>query len=279
MGKVGFFGKQQKAATHSVEDIPEALRENPSVKTRRRKQGKLVFLLGGLGGLGALALVASLWYSASVPQIRVGAKPSPAISFSPAPPPQSPTSVSSPASQPDMVLGHAGHFAYPEAPLEDLQPIVADGRIQMRQAAAKQFLAMVAAARTSGVILVPISGFRSVKDQQNIFFSIKDQRQQTVSQRAEVSAPPGYSEHHTGYAVDIGDWAVPATNLNPDFDKTRAFEWLSTNAAHFNFEMSFPKHNSQGVSYEPWHWRFVGDRDSLETFYRAKRLKSFSLPQ
>jgi D-alanyl-D-alanine carboxypeptidase len=36
--------------------------------------------------------------------------------------------------------------------------------------------------------------------------------------------------------------------------------------------MSFPKDNPQGVSYEPWHWRFVGDRQSLETFYKAKNL-------
>jgi len=37
--------------------------------------------------------------------------------------------------------------------------------------------------------------------------------------------------------------------------------------------MSFPKDNPQGVSYEPWHWRYVGDTASLETFYRAKNLK------
>jgi D-alanyl-D-alanine carboxypeptidase len=74
--------------------------------------------------------------------------------------------------------------------------------------------------------------------------------------------------------MDIGDGRTPATNLSPDFEKTAAFKWLEKNAAYYSFEVSFPKGNAQGVSYEPWHWRFVGDRDSLETFYRAKNLTS-----
>jgi len=49
---------------------------------------------------------------------------------------------------------------------------------------------------------------------------------------------------------------------------------LSANAARYSFELSFAKNNRQGVSYEPWHWRYVGDRDSLETFYKAQNLKS-----
>lgn len=137
---------------------------------------------------------------------------------------------------------------------------------------------MVQAARAVGVILVPISGFRSVQQQQHVYFDIQAQRGQTVKQRAEVSAPPGYSEHHTGYAVDIGDGTTPATNLSPNFEKTRAFRWLNANAARFHFEMSFPKDNLQGVSYEPWHWRFVGDRHSLETFYKAKNLNPGNTP-
>lgn len=83
---------------------------------------------------------------------------------------------------------------------------------------------------------------------------------------------PGYSEHHTGYAIDIGDGARPDTHLSEAFEDTPAFRWLEKNAARFSFELSFPRHNPQGVSYEPWHWRFVGDRHSLQTFYRARQL-------
>jgi D-alanyl-D-alanine carboxypeptidase len=173
--------------------------------------------------------------------------------------------------QVDNVLGH---LPYPEAPESELKAITSDGGIRLRSAAAEQFQQMQAAARDNGIILVPISGFRSIKDQDNIFFKLKEERGQAAPKRAEVSAPPGYSEHHTGYAVDIGDGKVPATNLNQNFEETEAFRWLQKNAPRYNFEISFTTNNSQGVSYEPWHWRFVGDRQSLETFYKAKTLQN-----
>lgn len=170
----------------------------------------------------------------------------------------------------DNVLGH---LPYSEAPSSELTPITTDGRIRMRKAAAAEFQRMQAAARADGITIVPISGFRSLKDQDKVFFGLKQQRGQEATKRAEVSAPPGYSEHHTGYAIDIGDSKAPATNLNQNFEETAAFRWMQKNAPRYNFEISFPRNNEQGVSYEPWHWRFIGDRDSLETFYKAKTLK------
>ncbi len=273
MDKAGFSEKPQKASTPSLEDIPEALRDIPKVQTP--PQTKLVFLIGGLVGLGAIAFSAGSWYIAATPSKEVNSNSSPVIAPSLSAT-QSADKVNPTASDSDTLLGH---FAYPEIPIAELQPIVAGGNIKLRKPAAQQFQAMIQAARASGVILVPISGFRSVQDQQHLFFDIKAERGQTATKRAEVSAPPGYSEHHTGYAVDIGDGATPATNLNPDFDKTRAFKWLVANAARFSFELSFPKDNSQGVSYEPWHWRYVGDRQSLETFYKAKNLSSRNATQ
>ena len=103
-----------------------------------------------------------------------------------------------------------------------------------------------------------------------MFFEVKQERSQSVTDRANVSAPPGHSEHHTGYAIDVGDGNASATNLSPDFENTAAFKWLEVNATKYNFELSFPKNNTQGVTYEPWHWRFVGDRTSLETFFKAR---------
>jgi D-alanyl-D-alanine carboxypeptidase len=132
---------------------------------------------------------------------------------------------------------------------------------------------MLAAARSAGVNITTISAFRSVAEQNQLFFGVGAARAQQPTKRAEVSAPPKHSEHHTGYAVDIGDASVPATNLNQNFETTRAYKWLQANAARYSFELSFPKDNAQGVSYEPWHWRYVGDSDSLETFYRARKLK------
>ncbi|WP_448525021.1 M15 family metallopeptidase [Parathermosynechococcus lividus] len=165
-----------------------------------------------------------------------------------------------------------GHLPYEEAPLSELVPVSADGQIQLRRAAAERFRAMVTAAQQEGIVLVPLSGFRSKQDQDYLFFQVKEQRGQRTSERALVSAPPGYSEHHTGYAIDIGDASQPDTHLRVAFEQTPAFQWLAVNAARFSFELSFPEGNSQGVSYEPWHWRFVGDRHSLQTFYKARQL-------
>lgn len=164
-----------------------------------------------------------------------------------------------------------GHHAFREAPANKLRTIgrAGDGyEIKLHESAAKSFLRMEADAKADGVDFVVISGFRTIAEQQELFFEISKQRNQTPAQRAKVSAPPGHSEHHTGYALDIGDGAVPSANLSTSFEKTLAFQWLQNNGAKYGFEMSFPPNNPQGVMYEPWHWRFVGDDDSLSTFYK-----------
>ena len=172
-----------------------------------------------------------------------------------------------PNSPPDLF----GHHAFSESPANKLRIIgrAGDGyEIRLHDAAAKSFLRMEADAKSDGVDFVVISGFRTISEQQELFFEISRQRNQTPAQRAKVSAPPGHSEHHTGYALDIGDGAMPSANLSTSFEKTPAFQWLQNNAAKYGFEMSFPPNNPQGVMYEPWHWRFVGDDDSLATFYK-----------
>lgn len=249
-------GKTGNFSVSPDDDIPEALRDTPEIK--RPSRIKPVWVIVGLLGLGAIATIIALSIPAS--------KPKPIETSTAA---GSQTESSPGAEKVDNLLGH---LPYQEAPVSELKPITANGQIQLRTAAAEKFKAMSAAAAREGMVLVPISGFRSVADQKHLFFDVKAQRGQVTTKRAEVSAPPGYSEHHTGYAVDIGDGKTPATNLSPTFETTSAFKWLEKNAAYYSFEISFPKDNAQGVNYEPWHWRFVGDTDSLKTFYRAKNL-------
>ena len=162
-----------------------------------------------------------------------------------------------------------GHFAYAEAEPTNLREVGRfNGRTErLRSAAAERFGEMQAMARQSGLELVAISGFRSTEVQETLFFQVGQSQSMTPQERALVSAPPGYSEHHTGYAIDIGDGKRPHTHLNVEFETTPAFRWLQANAARYGFELSFPKDNENGVSYEPWHWRFVGNSDSLATFY------------
>lgn len=249
-------GKTGNFSVSPDDDIPEALRDTPDIK--RQSRIKPVWVIVGLLGLGAIATIISLSISASK------TKPIETSTST-----GSPTESSPKTEKVDNLLGH---LPYQEAPLSELKPITANGQIKLRAAAAEKFKAMSAAAAREGISLVPISGFRAVGDQKHLFFDVKAQRGQVTTKRAEVSAPPGYSEHHTGYAVDIGDGKTPATNLSPTFENTSAFKWLEKNAAYYSFEISFPKGNPQGVNYEPWHWRFVGDTDSLKTFYKAKNL-------
>jgi D-alanyl-D-alanine carboxypeptidase len=171
-----------------------------------------------------------------------------------------------------------GHLPYQEADASSLRSVVADKSVMLRRAAAERFMEMVEAARRDRVYLRPISGFRTTDQQEYVFFSLKAEQGERTTQRAEVSAPPGYSEHHTGYAVDIGDRDQTDIDLDERFDKTDAFRWLQKNAGYYSFEMSFPRDNPQGIQYEPWHWRFVGDRDSLETFYKARSLSQTNQP-
>lgn len=251
------------------EDIPEALRQSPAEAARRPKWT----LLGwGSIGLGAVALTLGLWLIFQFQKPQASQPPSPAQTQGSSVVPTSPPApISTPSlPSPELLLGH---LPFAEAPANELRSITAEGSIQLRTAAAEQFQAMVVAAQADGVNLTPISGFRSVAEQKHLFFDVKAQRGQVAAKRAEVSAPPGYSEHHTGYVVDIGDGSRPAANLKTSFETTPAFQWLQSNAARFSFELSFPQGNPQGVSYEPWHWRFVGDQQSLETFYKSRNLK------
>ncbi|MBD2257200.1 D-alanyl-D-alanine carboxypeptidase family protein [Pseudanabaena sp. FACHB-2040] len=255
-----------------IDDVPEARRELVESDQRPAKSGRTWLWLGG--GLGAIALLSGGLLLASVRQAGLS-EPEPIRGITT---PPEPTATAADSSTPDAAAAAPlvpiqkvllGHRAYEDAPANDLVALTADGQIRLRQAAADKFQDMAAAAAAEGVILVPLSGFRSQEDQSRLFFEIKADRGETASTRAEVSAPPGYSEHHTGYALDIGDGRRPATDVEPSFEQTEAYRWLQQNAAYYGFELSFDRNNPQGVAFEPWHWRFVGDRESLETFYQT----------
>lgn len=111
--------------------------------------------------------------------------------------------------------------------------------------------AMQAAARDDGVTLLLVSGFRDAAEQAAIF-QRKLQAGQPLSEILQVNAPPGYSEHHTGMALDIG--TLGCESLMPAFEATPAFAWLARQAGHFGFCLSYPRGNPYGFLYEPWHW-------------------------
>lgn len=131
-----------------------------------------------------------------------------------------------------------------------------DGRDKLlAPAAARAWSALRAAAEADGIGLLLISGFRSVEFQAALVRA-KLQKGLSVDEVLRINAPPGYSEHHTGRAVDIGHAGTAA--LDEAFETTPAFGWLTRNAGEFGFRMSFPRDNRQGYLYEPWHWYYRG---------------------
>lgn len=230
----------------SFDDIPVALRAKPPRSTRRWL--KPLLAASGLSvaiGAGVLTL-SEPFRSWLIPPAVVGLDQKP---------------------DPDGRL--LGHFPYAEVSESELVELEAGQRLH--RDAAREWLAMQEAAYRDGVDLRLLSAFRSVDDQTSIFFDVKSERNQTARDRARVSAPPGYSEHSTGYAIDVGDANAPGADLSTGFEQTEGYDWLRAHAQRYHFALSFPRGNRQGVSYEPWHWRFEGTATALKVFEPAGR--------
>tara|TARA_B100000925_G_scaffold272680_1_gene236797 strand:- start:103 stop:669 length:567 start_codon:yes stop_codon:yes gene_type:complete len=161
-----------------------------------------------------------------------------------------------------------GHLPYNEAPKDKL--VVIEPNIEVHIDMRESLLNMREEAKKEGIYLVFLSGFRSIKLQNDIFYSLKSLRNQEAVERARVSAPPGYSEHSTGFAIDIGDATQRETDFETEFENTEAFRWLIKNAAKFHFKLSFNK-NNRYIDYEPWHWRYEGSIDALKVFETSNR--------
>ena len=161
-----------------------------------------------------------------------------------------------------------GHLPYDEIPKEKL--VLIEPNIEVHIDMRDSLLKMRDEAKKDGIYFVFLSGYRSINLQNDIFYSLKSIRKQEAAERARVSAPPGYSEHSTGFAIDIGDATQRETDFETEFENTDAFKWLINNAAKFHFKLSFTKDNKY-IDYEPWHWRYEGSIEALKVFERSNR--------
>lgn len=117
--------------------------------------------------------------------------------------------------------------------------------------AARAFARLRATAAADAIELQVVSAFRSAEYQLGILRR-KLERGQSIDDILRVSAAPGYSEHHSGRALDLTTPGYAA--LEEEFEHSRAFAWLCTNAQRFGFALSYPRGNPHGIAYEPWHW-------------------------
>ncbi|MEI5585242.1 M15 family metallopeptidase, partial [Agromyces sp. CCNWLW208] len=119
----------------------------------------------------------------------------------------------------------------------------------LRQEAADAVVAMFgAASQEAGLALASNSAYRSFGAQQNIYDGDD-----------ELTARPGFSEHQTGLAIDVGAESG-VCSLDVCFADTPEGQWLRDNAHRFGFVLRYPadKQAVTGYQFEPWHFRYVG---------------------
>jgi len=130
----------------------------------------------------------------------------------------------------------------------------ADGRDHLLvPAAAEAWRNLRAAAFADGITVFIVSAFRSI-DRQAEIVRRKLETGIAVADILTICAPPGFSEHHTGRAVDLSTPGIRA--LEVAFDQTAACAWLTRRAGEFSYRLSYPIGNRWGYQYEPWHWCF-----------------------
>ncbi len=142
--------------------------------------------------------------------------------------------------------------------LEEVEPNLVGTIQRLAPETAEAWREMKRSAAGAGVQLLLVSGFRSIRHQADIIRR-KLAAGQSIDAILFVNAAPGYSEHHTGRAVDI---ATPGTRpLTAEFEDSAAFKWLQANAAAFGFRMPYGRDNRFGFEYEPWHWSQVDTQE------------------
>lgn len=144
----------------------------------------------------------------------------------------------------------------------DLVSLAGFGGGQMERVAAESFKEMSNAAKKEGIDIHNISGYRSYNTQKSLYNSYVNR---DGKEKADTySARAGTSEHQTGLATDINSISI-------SFENTSAFKWLSKNAYKYGFILRYPKGKEHitGYTYEPWHYRYVGN-DVAKIIYDKK---------
>ncbi|MDO4507929.1 MAG: D-alanyl-D-alanine carboxypeptidase family protein [Candidatus Saccharibacteria bacterium] len=123
-----------------------------------------------------------------------------------------------------------------------------------------------AGANMAGFAMSLKSGYRSYATQNWLYNSYVNRDGQAVADT--YSARPGYSEHQTGLAFDVGA-------VDNNYGETPAGKWLAENAHNYGFIIRYPKNKETDFMYEPWHIRYVGISAATEIFERGITLEEY----
>lgn len=106
--------------------------------------------------------------------------------------------------------------------------------------------------------IVPVSGWRSLKEQQSIYDqSLRDNGLEFTRQ---FVALPRHSEHQTGLAIDLGLRQPDIDFIRPAFPYEGICQTFRELAPAYGFVERYPsgKEAVTGIAHEPWHFRYVG---------------------
>lgn len=154
-------------------------------------------------------------------------------------------------------------------------PLPATYNIGEDKATRTAFEKMAAVAKQQGFELVAFSGFRSYEYQTTLYNNYVTRDGQQNADR--YSARPGYSEHQSGLAFDIGEKGKEDLWLTSEFGETKAGKWLVDNAHKYGFILRYPegKEEITGFMYESWHFRYLGEKLALKVYESGVTLEEY----
>jgi len=139
------------------------------------------------------------------------------------------------------------------------------GTIQVEKETLSQFYKLQAALHEEGVDIVLDSAYRSVAKQQKLWDDWSADPEKGIEYARKYAAVPGYSEHHTGLAIDIAldkDGKIIYDNEEMIAERD-TFARIHAKLADYGFILRYleGREDSTGYTYEPWHFRYVGSVD------------------
>lgn len=167
---------------------------------------------------------------------------------------------------------------YPDQAIEmyelvDVTAPTTKGTCQLRVVANEALSRMLDDARAEGIELYVGSAYRKYRTQEVMHYN----RVQKMGRDDGVVQMAGASEHQSGLAADVVSWAYKDRFLT-SFGDTREGEWLAANCARYGFIIRYPKDQEDitGVTYEPWHVRYVGEEAAAYIMESGMTLEEFT---
>ena len=168
-------------------------------------------------------------------------------------------------------------YPLPDSYAPTLSNAISGSNIQLDSRVSERYAEMYAAAKLSGCVLTPYSGYHSYALQETNynrkvnFYVNQGISAEEANQKASAQVlPAGCSEHNAGLAMDI-------VSASSDFINTKEYKWLCENAHNYGFILRYPEDKTAitGMNFEPWHWRYVGTQAAKEMKEKNQCLEEY----